>query len=131
MMVLQPVVASRIFLASPAAADVVCSSTIPGTIIKIEAKVTETAVESTYYFNVAFPVGSSGNEFDAKLGSGLNNGDAYPVELTTPTTGATVVIDNHGSATKENIQVASGTVAGTHSGGTVVADFMMAVGNDS
>jgi len=59
----------------------------------------------------------------------LENGDAYPVELTTPTAGAAVVIDNHGDATKENIQVASGTVAGSDTG-AAVANFLMAVGTD-
>jgi len=52
MMVLQPVVGSRGFLNTPTAADFVCNAPIEGTIIKIDASISETSVESTYYFNL-------------------------------------------------------------------------------
>lgn len=123
-MIIQPVVSERV-LASTGVSDVACSTAIEGTVVKVVATLTETAVTSGYYFNVQFPVGAGANAYATRLGSGLSTGDAYPVELTKPTAGADVVIVSE-SATADSIKVTSGTVAAA----ALVADFMITVPDD-
>ena len=124
MMVIQPVVADRIFAAGTATiAGLVCSTDILGAIVDISADATQTPVPSGYYFNVAFPTdGVNANNFNDVMDSGLADGDDYPAALTTPASGAVVKLVT--GVSTDSIRATSGAVL---SAGTV-ADFRVAVG---
>lgn len=104
-MVFQPDVGAKTFAATAATTAVVCKSAAMGALVDIEATLTETGTESTYYFDLSFV--TSGNPFAAQLGSGLSDGDTYPAILSTPGAGAEVKLIESKAGALSHIRVAT------------------------
>lgn len=92
---LQPVIAVNTF-ADSTLESTICSDAFAGNLLTAHTEIKNTLMVSgstVYYIDIVQTVGGASGNAQAVLGSGLSNGDAYPINQTTPASGGATIED--------------------------------------